>query len=256
MATDELRTVSEVAALSGVTVRALHHYDEIGLLTPTGRTSAGYRLYSAADLDRLTQIVAYRACDIGLKDIALLLTSAETEREGHLRRQIRMLDDRMSDLAGKRGILMRALEGRAMGINLDPEEILEVFGSHDPQEHIEEAEERWGETESYAVSHHRTASYTKEDWLRARADAEAVVEDFRDCMARCLAPGSMAAKAAAERHRAHIDRWYYPCSYEMQVGLADMYLADPRFTAYYDDRQPGLAAYVNAAITANAVDRA
>ena len=77
-------------------------------------------------------------------------------------------------------------------------------------------------------------------------------------LAACLLAGEPSdgarARAAAERHRLHIDRWFYPCSHEMHAGLGDMYVADPRFAAHYDDRAPGLAEYVRDAIIANGVE--
>ncbi len=142
-----------------------------------------------------------------------------------------------------------------MGINLDPEEILEVWGSSDPWEHAEEARQRWGDTEPYLESHRRTSGYGKGDWARMRTEFDAVEAEFAACLDSGETPDGPRAIAAAERHREHIDVWFYPCSHEMQVGLAEMYVTDPRFAAHYDDRRPGLAAYVHDAILANARDR-
>lgn len=142
-----------------------------------------------------------------------------------------------------------------MGINLDPEEILEVFGDTDPGQHAQEAQERWGDTEPYREAHRRTSEYGKDDWVRMRAEADAIEGELADCLASGERADGNRAKAAAERHRQHVDAWFYPCSHEMHVGLAEMYVADPRFTAHYDDRRPGLAAYVHDAILANALDQ-
>ncbi len=79
------------------------------------------------------------------------------------------------------------------------------------------------------------------------------MEGFIDCKAAGLSPESAEAMRAAESHRENITRWYYDCTYEMQVGLADMYLADPRFMANYEKRMPGLTQYVHDAIMANAL---
>ena len=253
MGTDPEYTVSDLARISGVTVRTLHHYDAIGLLEPSGRTQAGYRLYSSADATRLGRILVYRACGLPLADIATALD--EDDPVGHLRRQLALLDARRDDLDRQRETLRRALEARIMGISLDPEEMLEVFGEHDPTQHATEAEERWGDTDAYRESHRRTSSYTKEDWQRLGAESEEIEAELAACLLDGEPSDGPRAMAAAERHRLHIDRWFYPCSYDMQVGLAEMYVADPRFTAHYDDRAPGLAAYVHDAILANAVDR-
>ena len=250
---DSLRTVSELARLSGVTVRALHHYDDIGLLVPTERSDAGYRLYDDAAVERLAQIVAFRGAGVPLPEIETILSATGDRRADHLRRQIQLLDQRSDTLARQRAALSRALEAVTMGLNLNPEEIFEVFGEDDPRQYADEAAERWGETEAYAESWRRTSSYSKEDWQRAQAGAEAVVTEFVRCKAEGLPADSTESMAAAERHRQNITTWYYDCTYEMQVGLAEMYLADPRFMKYYEKRSPGLTQYVHDAIVANAL---
>jgi len=252
MATEDGYAVSDLARLSGVTVRTLHHYDAIGLLRPSGRTEAGYRRYSAADAHRLGRILAYRSCGLSLSDIEAIID--DDDPIGHLRRQLVLLDARRQGLDRQRETLRRALEARLMGITLDPDEMLEVFGEHDPTAHSAEVEERWGDTAAYQESHRRTSGYSKDDWQRMAAETEAIEAEFADILLRGEPSDGASAKAVAERHRQHIDRWFYPCSHEMQVGLAEMYVTDPRFTAHYDDRAPGLATFVNAAITASALD--
>jgi hypothetical protein len=142
-----------------------------------------------------------------------------------------------------------------MGISLNPEEMFEVFGESDPREHHAEAQQRWGETDAYRQSRRRTSSYTKQDWLQIKAASEQVEDGLLDAMTAGLPPDSPEAMEAAEAHRANISRWYYDCDHDIHRGLGEMYLSDPRFAAHYEDRAPGLAAYVCAAIAANA-DRA
>ncbi len=238
---NENYTVGDVARMSGVTVRTLHHYDAIGLLKPSGRTLAGYREYSSADVVRLQQIVAYRACGLPLDDIAAVLSMSGLDRAEHLSRQIAMLDARLADLSRQRQALGKELQADQMGITLDP------------QEYFDEVLERWGDTDAYAESSRRTAGYTTEDWLRARTEQEAVNGELAACLAAGVAADDERAMAAAEAHRQHICRWYYDCTYDIHVGLADMYVADPRFTAHYENVSPGLAHYVQAAIYANAL---
>ena len=143
-----------------------------------------------------------------------------------------------------------------MGITLDPEEQLEVFGDHDPTQYAQEVEERWGDTDAYRESHRRTSSYSKADWERLGDESAQIEAEFAACLMGGVPADDERAMAAAEAHRRHIDTWFYPCSYEMHTSLADMYLSDERFTRHYDDQQPSLAAYVHAAIWANAAERA
>lgn len=245
-------TVGAVARMAGITVRTLHHYDQIGLLHPSGRSEAGYRRYSDADLERLQRILFFRELGFGLDQISEAMTDGETDASAHLRRQHAMLLDRIGRLQRMASAVEKALEARSMGINLTPEERFEVFGDHDPEEYAAEVEERWGDTDAYRESMRRTKSYTKSDWQRIKAEGQAAVDQLAAAMQAGKPADSPEAMAGAEAHRRHIDRNFYPLSYQAQVGLAEMYLADPRFTATYEKVAPGLAQYVHDAIKANA----
>lgn len=245
-------TVGAVARLAGITVRTLHHYDEIGLLRPSGRSDAGYRRYAEADLDRLQRILFYRELGFGLDQIKQAMTDGEADASAHLRQQHAMLLDRIGRLQRMASAVEKAMEARTMGINLTPEERFEVFGDHDPDQYAAEVEERWRDTDAYRESARRTKGYTKADWQRIKAEGQAAVDAVVAAMAAGEPATSEAAMAAAELHRLQIDRSFYPCSYEMHVGLAEMYLADPRFTEHYEQIAPGLAQYLHDAIKANA----
>src|ERR687892_805577 len=114
-------SVGELADLSGVTVRTLHHYDEIGLLTPSDRSDAGYRRYADADLDRLQRILFYRELGFGLDQIRDVMSDGNADAVAHLRRQHAMLLDRIGRLQRMATAVERAMEARTMGINLTPE---------------------------------------------------------------------------------------------------------------------------------------
>ena len=152
-------SVSRVAALAGVTVRTLHHYDDIGLLVPGERTSAGYRVYTDAGLERLQQIRFYRELGFGLDEIAVLLDTADPRE--HFRRQHRLLLERIKKLTEMATAIEFAMEAQKVGVNLTPEERFEVFGALDPEQYADEAEERWGDTDAYAESQRRTSRYSK-----------------------------------------------------------------------------------------------
>jgi MerR family transcriptional regulator, thiopeptide resistance regulator len=245
--------VGEVARMAGISVRTLHHYDRIGLLRPSLRTLAGYRRYTGADLDRLQQVLGYRELGLGLAEVADLLAGGDPVR--HLRRQRDLIRDRMKRLTDLARAVNTTLEALQMGINLTPEERLAVFGGHDPAQYVEEVEQRWADTDAYRESHRRTSSYTKADWERIATEGAAVEHRLASALAAGLPANSAEAMDAAEAHRQHICGSFYDCGHEMHRGLAQMYLADPRFTQHYEDVAPGLAQYVHDAITANA-DRA
>ncbi|MFG1673099.1 MerR family transcriptional regulator [Micromonospora sp. NPDC049282] len=249
-------TVGQVARAARVTVRTLHHYDEIGLLRPSGRTPAGYRRYDDADLDRLQLIRYYRELGFPLDEIAEILDDPAAEPVAHLSRQHELLSGRIGKLREMVAAIEHAMEARKLGIRLTPEERFEVFGDFDPDEHAEEVEQRWGGTEAYRQSQERASRYSKEDWLRNKE----VNEDWGRRFAALMDSGAPAdgpeAMALAEEHRQLITEWWYDCPVELHTGLADMYVADPRFTEYFETIRPGMAAYLNEAIHANAISRA
>ena len=257
--TTDTLTVGEVARLSGVTVRTLHHYDEISLLRPADRSHAGYRRYTGEDLDRLHRILGYRALGLSLDSIAAILDDPYTTAEAHLRRQRELVQSRVERLQGLLETIDKELEGLGMGIDLTPEERFEVFGDLPEfdklDEYSAEAEQRWGDTDAWRNSQRRTASYGKQQWLQIRDEGTAIEQRLAEALRAGTAPTDAAAMDLAEEHRGHIGRWSYDCPHEMHVVLTRMYVDDARFTAHYDRLEPGLAAYVRDAAAANAAAR-
>ncbi|MFF5180191.1 MerR family DNA-binding transcriptional regulator [Micromonospora sp. NPDC000316] len=127
---EEHLTVGRVAELAGVSVRTLHHYDEIGLLEPSTRTLAGHRAYSAGDVQRLREVLAYRRLGFGLREIAALVDDPATDAVAHLRRLRGLLVDQRDRAAAMVTAIDRELEARARGIRTTPEEQLKAFGAH------------------------------------------------------------------------------------------------------------------------------
>jgi len=244
--------VGQVAAAAGVSVRTLHHWDAVGLLSPSGRTSSGYRSYDDGDLERLRQVLTYRELGFGLDEIRALLDDPSLDVRDHLRRQQELLAERIARLQSVAALVRRAVEAHSMGINLDPHELREVFGDDDPTGYADEAEQRWGGTDAYKQSHARTSSYSKADWHRVKAEGDEVRSRFVEAMTAGLPAADPSVTEIAEEHRRQISRNYYECDVEMHRGLADMYVADERFRAHYDAVASGLAQYVRDAVHANA----
>lgn len=248
-------SVSELAAVAGVSVRTLHHYDAIGLLRPNRRSAKGYRRYDRDDAERLFRILIYRELGFDLTGIAGILDDPSVDPREQLGRQRELLVERVGRLQRMLRGVEAMMNAKRNGFNLTPDEMRDVFGSFDPTEHAAEVEERWGDTRAYEESAKRTSSYGKEDWERIKAEGDSIEAEFAEAMrAGAPATGDL-AMAVAERHRRHIGRWFYDCDYAMHRGLAEMYITDPRFAEHYDRREPGLSRYVHDAIHANA-DRA
>ncbi|MDQ6815888.1 MAG: MerR family transcriptional regulator [Actinomycetota bacterium] len=243
-----MRTVGEVSELAGVSVRALHHYDEVGLLSPSGRSDAGYRLYSHADLSRLQEILVWRQLGLSLAEIRAVLDEA-CDRVHVLRRQRELVGREVERLSGVAMALDAAIATEESGVRPEEETMFEGL---DHSEFEDEARERWGDTAAYRESARRTAAYGAHDWDAIQAEAQEIVAEFADLMRAGERASGEPAVALAERHRRHIARWFYPCLPDQHRALGEMYVADQRFARKYDSVADGLAAFVRDAIAASA----
>ena len=244
-------SIGEVARLARISVRTLHHYDEIGLVRPTSRSDAGYRLYTRRDVERLQQALFYRELGFPLEEIARVLTDPAFDRRSALMTQRELLVERAGQVRALVALIDKTIEALDRGEDMTTESLFDGF---DASRYEEEAKERWGGTKEYAESARRTRRYKKDDWKAIKQDAAAIVEAFAQAYDARTPATDAAAMDAAERHRQHISRWFYECSYEIHVGLGEMYVADPRFSASYDEARPdrpGLAQYIRDAIRAN-----
>ncbi len=242
---DRGRTVGELAKVAHVSVRALHHYDEIGLLKPSGRSRASYRLYTEQDLARLQQVLFFRALGFSLEDIARVLNAPGFDRKKALLAQRALLVDEGRRLEAMVALVDKTLDALERNEAMNDEDMFEGF---DPNAHEDEARARWGNTSAHAEAARRTKTYTKETWAAIRAEAQAIHEGFAAAMDAGKAPDGPEARALADRARMHIDRWFYPCSPEMHAALGQMYVDDPRFAATYEKVREGLAQFVRDAI--------
>jgi DNA-binding transcriptional MerR regulator len=245
-------TVSQVARLAGISVRALHHYDEIGLLQPSGRSEAGYRLYEQPDLQRLQQVLFFKELGFALEEITRIVRDPAFDLRAALLMQRQLLTDRATRVHALIGAVDAALESLEKGTVMSKEEMFEVFGDFDPAKYEDEARERWGTTDAYKESARRTARYTKKDWEQIKAEGDAIQRELAAQLEAGRAPTDPAVMELAERHRGYITRWFYPCSHEMHRGLGELYVNDPRFTANIDKLRAGLAEFSRDAFRANA----
>ncbi|HVG56949.1 MAG TPA: MerR family transcriptional regulator [Hyalangium sp.] len=245
-------TVSQVARLAGVSVRTLHHYDEIGLLVPSGRSEAGYRLYEQPDLQRLQQVLFFKELGFPLEEIARIVGDPAFDLRAALLMQRRLLTERASRVQALIRAVDAALDSLETGTAMTKEEMFEVFGDFDPAKYEDEVRERWGDTEAYKESARRTKRYTQKDWEQIKTEGEQIQREMVAQMEAGRAPTDPMVMALAERHRAYITRWFYPCSHEIHRGLGELYVSDPRFTENFEKVRAGLAAFTRDAFRANA----
>ncbi|MGW1375304.1 MerR family transcriptional regulator [Streptomyces sp. NPDC002446] len=250
-------SVGQVSASAGITVRTLHHYDKAGLLSPTERSPAGYRLYSDADLARLQQILFYRELGFPLDEIAAILEDPQANALDHLRARHRLLNEQITKLQRLVEVAEQAMEVQQTGVQLSPEERFEVFGevAFDVT-YATEAHLKWHDRPGHRSAMERAAAHTKEDWARLMAEGAQWRQRLIAAFDAEAPPDGERAMDLAEEHRQHIDRWFTPCPTDMHGRIADDFAADPRAFALIvppSEQRPGLAAYLRTAVHANAV---
>ncbi|MEU6831992.1 MerR family transcriptional regulator [Nocardia beijingensis] len=244
-------TVGQVSARMGVTVRALHHWDEIGLARPSLRTVAGYRLYTAGDLERLHRIVVYRELGLGLDRIRAILDDSAADVPGALRAQRAQVAERIERLQRLTAGLDRMIDTHERGLLLTVEQQAAIFGPQWDPDWPARARERYGDTTQWQQYAERAASRGPEEW---QAIADAVAEFDRalgDAMDAGVTPGNPEANRLVERHR-EVFASYFPLTRQMQVCLGRRYETDPGFAAHYDGIRAGLAAWFRRIIDASA----
>jgi hypothetical protein len=163
-----------------------------------------------------------------------------------------MLEDKAAQLGRMAEAVDAALDTIEKGTTMDEKDMFEVFGDFDPKEYEAEAREKWGETDAYKESARRTKGYAKQDWQRFKDESLQIGVDTARLMDEAVPADDPRAMDLAEQARLQIDTWFYPCSHEMHVSLAEMYIVDPRFKATYEKIHEGMAQYWHDAIRANA----
>ncbi len=247
--------IGEAAELSRVSTRLLRHYDEIGLLVPSGRSGAGYRLYSRADLEHLQLILFYRALEFPLDTIRRLITGPGFDRHAALLHQRELLQQRAAHLGELLALIDRTINDidPVTGEEKHPMDTTELFEAFPDmrQEYQDEAQERWGHTEAWRQSAERWSKYTKADVDRMKAEMAKVYGRLEDVFASGAKPDTPEALTAIEAMRQLSDRWFYDTSKEMHVRGTGFVSQDERFVRNIDRNYPGLAAWIHRAAKAN-----
>ncbi|WP_462418583.1 MerR family transcriptional regulator [Kytococcus sp. Marseille-QA3725] len=253
-------TVGQAAELLGVTVRTLHHYEQIGLAGASNRSWSGYRLYAPQDMAVLRRVVFLRRLGLSLDRIREVLTGGDVTAELRSRREEVM--GQVEQLTGVLDAIDTALEAEMNnnqqdngGYRISRDEQREVFGStfaENLDDYQAEAEQNWGDNPEWARSMERAKQYDKAQWQRISAESEQAMTELAAAMQAGEPANSQRSMDAAESHRQHISRWFYECTPQIHRGLGELYVTDPRFTATYEDVAEGLAAYARDAHAANA----
>ena len=236
--------INEFARLTGVSVRTLHYYDEIGLLKPAFVDEQnGYRFYDEISLERMQEILFYRELDFELKSIAEILSSPDYDKQKALAEQRKLLELKKERLER----IIDALDGATKG-----KVTMAAFDNSDYEtarkQYEVEAKQRWGETDAYKEHAEKTAKYTKDKWQAVNDGLMVIFAKFAECMNNGNTADSDEAQALVKELQNYITENYYTCTNQILAGLGQMYIADERFKANIDKNGNGTAEFVSKAI--------
>lgn len=228
--------IKEFAEMTGVSVRTLHYYDQIGLLRPARvDNDSGYRYYDEASLLRMQQILFYRELDFPLKDICRILSSPNFDAQQALAEQRKLLSFKKERLER----LIAAIDAATKG-----ETDMQAFDNREFEQYRDEVKEKWGHTQAYEEYQQKG----KQDHTALTAGMDAIMEEFAACKQAGCAPGSYDAQALVKKLQGYITEHFYNCTDAILAGLGEMYVADDRFRANIDKHGDGTAQFIRQAI--------
>lgn len=235
--------ISEVAKLTGITVRTLHYYDEIGLLKPSEITESGYRLYSKDSLETLQQILFFRELDFPLNEIKEIMTNPNYNKREALNKQKELLVKKRQRIDSLIGLINNTIEG-------DNNMSFKEFDMKDIEEskkkYAKEVKERWGNTDAYKECEEKTNNYSENQWGAINKESSEILKAFGQYIG--CDPGSAEVQDLVEKWRSHISSSFYNCTKEILSGLGLMYINDERFQKNIDQNGEGTAELMSKAI--------
>lgn len=238
-------SVQALAKLANTSVRTLHYYDEIGLLSPSRTLKNGYRQYEEPELLKLQQILFFRELDFPLADVKRILNSPYFDMAAALqdhRKLIELKKKRLTQLLHTIDETIKKLKSENTMLD---EELYDSFKDEEMKEYAEEAKQRWGNTDAYKQSQAKVSKMTKAQMQKLKDDGVKHMQALAAAMD--LPIESPEVQALIKQSHDGVN-FFYECSTEMFRNLGKMYVTDPRFTANYDKYRPGLAVFVRDAI--------
>lgn len=230
--------IKEFARITGVSVRTLHYYDQIGLLKPARvDRGTGYRYYDQASLLRMQQILFYRELDFPLKDICRILASPDYDGQQALMAQKKLLCLKKERLERLIAAIDDAVKGE---INM------KAFDNSSFEQYRDEVKEKWGDSQAYAEYTQKQKSNPDQAALQAGMDE--IMAEFAACRNQGCSPESAEARALVQKLQDYITAHFYHCTDPILAGLGEMYVADERFRNHIDKHGEGTAAFIRQAI--------
>ncbi|MCQ2552199.1 MAG: MerR family transcriptional regulator [Clostridia bacterium] len=218
-----MMTVNEVSKKTGVSIRTLHYYDQIGLLTPHEVTESGYRLYDDEDLKRLKDILFFKELEFTLKQIKEIIDNPNYDRQKALKQQINLLNMQKAHLEDLISFALKNCEEEGDYMNFD------VFDSSKMEEYAKKAKEEWGQTEAYKEFEEKTKDNTEQENKDLGQYLLSIFVKFGKLMAEggpASVPESAKAQQMVKELQDFITNNYYTCTNQILNGLGQMYSAE------------------------------
>ncbi|MGL6221835.1 MAG: MerR family transcriptional regulator [Lacrimispora sphenoides] len=243
-------TINKLAKLAGVSTRTLRYYDELGLLSPARVSSNGYRIYGQKEIDRLQQILFYRELGVSLEEIRNILASKDFDGLSALESHLTALlarREQLNLLVANVEKTIKTMKGEMIMSDQEKfEGFLQKLVDHNEHQYGEEARAKYGD-ERVNRSNAKVLNMSKEQFT----ELERLTEDLNETLKAAFEqgdPASELAQKACELHKRWLCFYWDDYSKEAHKGVTQMYVDDPRFTAYYDKISPGCAAFLRDAV--------
>ncbi len=221
-----MRTVKDVSKLTGVSVRTLHYYDAIGLLTPTKVTDAGYRMYDDTALSRLQSILLFRELQFPLKEIKEFLDSPDFNQEETIAQQIKLLELQYKHIGE---LISFAREIQTKGVKTMN---FEVFDANEIEQYKAEVKSKWGNSKAYQEYEQRVVSHSEHNDSKFINEIMSLFTDLGAM--KQLPPTDKAVQEKIAALQAYINENFYTCSNDILKELSEMYVCDDRFKKNID----------------------
>lgn len=243
-------TVQKLAGLAGISTRTLRYYDEIGILKPARINSSGYRIYGQKEVDLLQQIMFYREMGVNLDTVKDIITNASFDETAALTYHLDHLLAQKQQIELLIANVRRTIDYKKGIINMSNKEKFEGF----KQKLVDDNEKKYGKEirEKYGddqinKSNQKLLNMTKEQYERFEKLGQEVLDTLEEAFKTGDPAGELAQKCA-DLHKQWLTYTWSSYSKEAHAGVAQMYVDDERFTAYYDKKQPGLAKFLRDAV--------
>ncbi len=240
-------TVKKLAKLSGITVRALHYYDQIGLLKPNSVKANGYRVYNDRELEMLQQIMFFRELGFSLRKIKQIVQDNDFNVLQALTEQRTLLTIKKKRLENLLLTIDKTFNSLKEGESMSDDAKFSAFSDQNYQKYKNEVESRWGNTKAYIQSMKKVGKMSKKNLDDIKVEAEDIYATIANLYMQGLIVESLEVQNQIERFYQHLGNFYEP-SYEMFKNLGYMYVDDERFKEFYEKRAKGLAHFMRDAM--------